>query len=1006
MRRRTPERIVALLAILSLFVYQRPSQAHSVAQVQTAKRIARSTVVLLDPQGNPGGGGAGTDTVLQVGDIITFIFQFTPVPNNATRGAGGYITEYVPPNTEVVGARIIDRDGNTVAPHRGPQMDEGWGPRGNRNYGSVGLQPGSMSQVYADTGIFFSTDPRTVRNPASQFLSVLNGIQVIGGTTGAGQLDNFLGFVGPPFYGHNLWDVIQAYAFGGGNAPAGYVQLTGTGHTPYGYGSAVAGPQTHYAYETVENPNCQNGIDDDGDGLIDWGTGGGNDPGCASELDDDETVATSAPVGPWQRIKYGGSEIGRGNATSCQNCCNTATPPATCEGQTGPVRVGIPTDLGWDLSADNPLPPGTNAVRYAVGELIVGEEYFAEISLRVTALPLDPNFPGDVNCSEVFGGDAAQPQNGQDNVWRYFVPSPACVVLNNFFELSVDKLVAAPGETLTYKIEGKNLSVNDQTNVVVTATFVPGDVDVGTLQIVTGPAPTVGASTLTWNLGTLTPGEEYVLEYRMDVSGGGLSTLHKANYVSTALPSPGFTVVALTDIETIVVGALDMTVTPTSTTAGSTVRYIATLTNNGTGAATFNGASFLRVTLPNELSYCGAPTCTAPTVRTFDTGGVPTGGGNTTNPTIVNGTGVRFLTFTNFAGATTIVPRGGRLELELSATVAAGAAGLFQGDFQTQIRDNGIGRDVENFRPDLADLLVDIARSATPTLDAPVIEGATTVTGNTSEGPGATIVVRVNGVARPAVLSGLGGDFSVTVPTLYPGQGISATAQAPGEVVSLPSAEIFVEGTGNTITFCNDGLDNDGDGLIDTSDPGCTNALDPDETDVPACADGVDNDSDGDIDFPADQSCSTYIDDDESGMPACQDGADNDGDALTDFPADPGCSAANDVSEADLPQCGNGVDDDLDTEVDYPFDPGCSSASDDDEGDDPGAPDAGVVDASLVDASENPGGADAGDPPDPGGFDEPGDGGGCCGVGGGAPGSGLLVLFCAIILGRRRRRRR
>src|SRR5689334_9297454 len=130
------------LSLGSVLLVAAGAHAHSVAQVQTAKRISQATVVQLDPQGNPKPGGMGTDTKAQVGDVLTFIIQFTPVPNNATRGAGGYITEYVPANTEVVGARIIDKNGNTVAPKRGALMDDGWGPRGKNDYTNIGLQEG------------------------------------------------------------------------------------------------------------------------------------------------------------------------------------------------------------------------------------------------------------------------------------------------------------------------------------------------------------------------------------------------------------------------------------------------------------------------------------------------------------------------------------------------------------------------------------------------------------------------------------------------------------------------------------------------------------------------------------------------------------------------------------------------------------------------------------------------------------------------------------------------
>ena len=64
--------------------------------------------------------------------------------------------------------------------------------------------------------------------------------------------------------------------------------------------------------------------------------------------------------------------------------------------------------------------------------------------------------------------------------------------------------------------------------------------------------------------------------------------------------------------------------------------------------------------------------------------------------------------------------------------------------------------------------------------------------------------------------------------------------------------------------ICSDGLDNDGDGLIDfPADPGCTGTDDGDETDPPQCSDGKDNDGDGLVDFPADKGCTGADDNDE-----------------------------------------------------------------------------------------------------------------------------------------------
>jgi hypothetical protein len=87
---------------------------------------------------------------------------------------------------------------------------------------------------------------------------------------------------------------------------------------------------------------------------------------------------------------------------------------------------------------------------------------------------------------------------------------------------------------------------------------------------------------------------------------------------------------------------------------------------------------------------------------------------------------------------------------------------------------------------------------------------------------------------------------------------------------------------------CNDGIDNDADGLVDCADPDCATK--------PACAmqseictDGIDNDADGAIDC-ADMDC--------AGSPACSmqlencsDGIDNDGDGAIDC-ADEKCAGA------------------------------------------------------------------------------------------------------------------
>ena len=119
---------------------------------------------------------------------------------------------------------------------------------------------------------------------------------------------------------------------------------------------------------------------------------------------------------------------------------------------------------------------------------------------------------------------------------------------------------------------------------------------------------------------------------------------------------------------------------------------------------------------------------------------------------------------------------------------------------------------------------------------------------------------------------------------------------------------------------CSNGLDDDGDGLVDhPDDPGCVSPLDASEQ--PECSDAIDNDGDGLVDFPQDSGCATPDGPREGGE--CMDGIDNDGDGAIDM-ADVGCGAPNDASEH-APQlvCDNGLDDDGDGLIDFPNDPGC-----------------------------------------------------------------------------------
>ena len=177
---------------------------------------------------------------------------------------------------------------------------------------------------------------------------------------------------------------------------------------------------------------------------------------------------------------------------------------------------------------------------------------------------------------------------------------------------------------------------------------------------------------------------------------------------------------------------------------------------------------------------------------------------------------------------------------------------------------------------------------------------------------------------------------------------------------------------------CADGVDNNGDGLVDLEDPGCESATDPVERSLPEvaqCNNGVDDDGDGLADL-LDPGCRFEDDLDERdpdpgpGLnPACSDGVDNDGDGVADL-EDSGCHAAGDEIEGDpagmdegatqpcadlgvgcvglgdlragddgdrrveiaeVEACRDGLDNDGDGLADWPDDPDCVSESDGDE---------------------------------------------------------------------------
>ena len=171
---------------------------------------------------------------------------------------------------------------------------------------------------------------------------------------------------------------------------------------------------------------------------------------------------------------------------------------------------------------------------------------------------------------------------------------------------------------------------------------------------------------------------------------------------------------------------------------------------------------------------------------------------------------------------------------------------------------------------------------------------------------------------------------------------------------------------------CSDGIDNDGDGLVDGDDPDCQ--VPPTQEGPPGdatCSDGIDNDQDGAIDGadsdcqtppttegpPGDETCSDGIDNDQDGA---IDGADSDcvpGPTTEGPPGDPTCS---DTIDNDQDGATDGADSDCQTPPTTegpPGDPTCTDGIDNDQDGATDSADSGCQTPPVEKCT-----ADAGDP--------------------------------------------
>lgn len=504
--------------------------------------------------------------LMQAGDVVGVIMKATPNVGTKT-GAGGYSTFFVPIGSQIVGAEYgVLRDngnfqplpmkGQSILRHARNPADPG-APQELRGYvlgpnilgrsaeiaenNSAGFCRGTLAGVYADTGIFYSTDPAT----AWQSWVNGGGLDNNPATTGDNAIRNNRGdWVIPT----TRWDAHQLLAFGVKAPIQPILDRHGRGSTLWGTGAPVAGPESGYAWsfnKTYWDANPSN----------------------------PNRMRNSLQVGPWKRIRYPGSEISRD------------TP-----GRTGTQLevVGVDgSNYGVAVTPATPLPPTTSwtdttspkALRLSWGGLELYRPEFCRIFVKILKNPGEPGAPFDPNgylqlFGETFGGDAGGEYNNYDHVWRYYKPTTIGLSASPMIDMIASKRVVVPNELFHFDIRITNLGNLPMTNAILenplpsSLTFVSAT-----------PAQNAGPSALRWNLGTLPPQSTRTIRLNVRAKSTGLIT-NKATIRSNEFPTPKEASDTVTsDFIAIMYGTKQ--VTPETAAPGQKVTYRIVVTNEG-----------------------------------------------------------------------------------------------------------------------------------------------------------------------------------------------------------------------------------------------------------------------------------------------------------------------------------------------------------------------------------------------------------------------------------------
>ncbi|HCN77498.1 MAG TPA: hypothetical protein DIT13_09940, partial [Verrucomicrobiales bacterium] len=505
--------------------------------------------------------------LLRANDIVGLVMKATPDVGTPT-GAGGYSTFFIPVGGQVVGAHygFLNKNGEfVITPMKGQSiLALGDGSSGSKSSPQlVGLQlgpnitgqtslvvdnsgahRGTMAGLYSDTGIFYSTDPATV------WMSWATG----GGMDGnPATLDNLMvnnsGDVVTPT---TRWDAEQLLAWGSKNPPALIDSQDQRGNAPWGMASAVAGPESGYAWHF--NKSIWDGM----------------------SANPNRMKLSVSNMGPWKRIRYPGSMAAK-------------DVPGRKGSDLGYVGVNA-ADIGHDLNTFNPLPPTTSwtdstspkAIRMAWGNLELFRPEYCRVRLKILKGPGESGSPFDsdgflLSYADTFGGDAGGEYNNKDHLWRYYEPTRTDLAGKPFIAKHASKPIVASGENFHYDITVVNFGFNTLTNVIV-EDLLPSGVSYVSAQ----PPLTSTSSPLTWKIPSMAPQTVKTFKLNVRATGSGI----QVNTASTRSDqTPKTSTLEIIDIISQALLYPDKAVTPSTAQPGELVTYTLVIENTGTAAS-------------------------------------------------------------------------------------------------------------------------------------------------------------------------------------------------------------------------------------------------------------------------------------------------------------------------------------------------------------------------------------------------------------------------------------